>query len=56
MFLIVHAYRSSHVLGKYSKPLNKGHTGEGPFVPSRELALFLEVFFKPIGKSEITNT
>ena len=26
------------------KPLNKGHIGDGPFVPCREVVLFLEVF------------
>ena len=31
------------------KPPNKGHFGDGPVVPCREVVLFLEVFFKPIG-------
>ena len=31
------------------KPLNKGHIGDGPVVPCREVVLFLEVFFIPIG-------
>ena len=31
------------------KPPNKGHIGDGPFVPCRETVLFSEVLFKPIG-------
>ena len=27
------------------KPPNKGHIGDGPFVPCREVVLFSEVFF-----------
>ena len=27
------------------KPLNKGHIGDGPFVPRRKLVLFSEVLF-----------
>ena len=27
------------------KPLNKGHFGDGPVVPCREVVLFSEVFF-----------
>ena len=27
------------------KPLNKGHIGDGPFVPCRAVVLFSEVFF-----------
>ena len=27
------------------KPLNKGHIGDGPVVPCREVVLFSEVFF-----------
>ena len=27
------------------KPPNKGHIGDGPVVPCREVVLFLEVFF-----------
>ena len=27
------------------KPLNKGHVGDGPFVPCREVVLFSEVLF-----------
>ena len=27
------------------KPPNKGHVGDGPFVPCKEVVLFLEVLF-----------
>ena len=33
------------------KPPNKGHIGDGPVVPCREVVLFSEVFFIPIGTS-----
>ena len=32
------------------KPLNKGHSGDGPVVPCREVVLFLEVFFSTYWK------
>ena len=28
------------------KPLNKGHIGDGPVVPCREVVLFSEVYFQ----------
>ena len=40
----VHAHTLA-VIVHTVKPPNKGHFGDGPVVPCREVVLFLEVFF-----------